>query len=283
MQDEEQDLDAIRLAGNSDIEGLFKFRPYHDKHRTRVKSVLLDNKIYFSLAASFNDPFDPRPYFTYESVERFQYHALRRINIDEEDAERREIKRRQVLSLSKPQIDEHYRQVTRDYYERLRNEYPMYCLSATRQNILQWSHYANGHQGLCIHFDHKRYPFAGSMMIDYEDQYPKVYIPRSLQQRWVFRRTLLTKSVDWKYEKEFRLIRFPEGAPGQHSDLGLQWTGHIAQLPPGCVTGITLGAMMSLPDQHELISICRALSDPIPVYKTVLSEQSYSLEFQQVA
>lgn len=283
MQDEEQASDSIRLAGNSAIDGLFKFRPYHDQHRDRVKSVLSDNEIYFSVAATFNDPFDPRPYFAYESVEHFRYHTVKRINADEQDLELRELKRRQILSMTKLQIDEHYARTTSQWYQELRSDYPMYCLSASRSNILQWAHYANGHQGLCIHFDHKRIPFAGAMAIDYEEDYPRVVIPWAAGQRWVFRRTLLTKSRGWTYEQEFRLIRFPEGAPGQHSDLGLKWTGNTAQLPPDCVTGVTLGARMSLPDQDELLSICRGRPNPIPVHRAVLSEQSFSLVFEQIA
>jgi hypothetical protein len=67
----------LRFAADADIDGLYKFRSYDGEHRARVNQILIHNQIYFSPARFFNDPFDPRPRFYYESVEKFKYEAGR--------------------------------------------------------------------------------------------------------------------------------------------------------------------------------------------------------------
>jgi hypothetical protein len=39
-----------------------------------------------------------------------------------------------------------------DLRKRLRNDVRILCLSANQRHPLQWAHYANGHQGVCVHF-----------------------------------------------------------------------------------------------------------------------------------
>jgi Protein of unknown function (DUF2971) len=273
-----------RLARVSDIDGLFKFRPYHAEHRDRVKDILLNDRVYFSVAATFNDPFDPRPCFRVKSID--QVVARMREWMDKNPAacptlEEREARLADLASKTPQQLEA----ILQTHNDQVRTRYPMYCLSANRGDILQWSHYANGHQGLCVHFDNRSDPFGRAREVDYESEYPTIEWPMGTEKdkNIALRRALLTKSTQWKYEREYRLIKFPPDAPVEESHLGLHWHGNVAEIPPQSIVGVTVGAAMGLADQHEIVAICRGRPHPVPVYRARLHPKTYSLAFEQIA
>jgi hypothetical protein len=115
---------------------------------------------------------------------------------------------REIEKMSKERIDRLYDDMTRDWYHQLRNDYPIFCMSANRGDILQWAHCANAHRGLCIHFDHKRPPFAVALAVRYTDDYPRLRISVLDRGQEAITTMLLRKSSHWTYEKEYRLIRY---------------------------------------------------------------------------
>jgi hypothetical protein len=76
------------------------------------------------------------------------------------------------------------------------------CLSATWNNILMWSHYADRHRGMCLAFDVK----------NSDQTFTKVKYSKTIQATPTFNgltpekmlSLLSTKSDDWKYECEWR-------------------------------------------------------------------------------
>jgi hypothetical protein len=80
-----------------------------------------------------------------------------------------------------------------------------------------WSHYGNSHRGFCIGFDSRklweyleankinREHHYGMFPVDYSNDYPVVMPSRDL--KVVFKNVLiriLTKSILWQYEREYR-------------------------------------------------------------------------------
>jgi hypothetical protein len=183
--------------------------------------------------------------------------------------------------MSKERIDRLYDDMTRDWYHQLRNDYPIFCMSANRGDILQWAHYANAHRGLCIHFDHKRPPFAVALAVRYTDDYPRLRIPVLDRGQEAITTMLLRKSSHWTYEKEYRLIRFPPEAGGW-ADLKLTWEGTSASLPPKTIVGVTLGAEMDSDSHLALLSVVRSMPNPVPVHKARLHPSRYELEVEQI-
>jgi hypothetical protein len=55
---------------------------------------------------------------------------------------------------------------------RLRNEFPMYCLTSDQRNVPMWAYYAGAHTGVCIHLDATIAPFGAAFKVFYEDEYP---------------------------------------------------------------------------------------------------------------
>ena len=80
-------------------------------------------------------------------------------------------------------------------------------MSAKRDNLLMWSHYADYHRGLCIEFKTTGGKLFGCDLqhIDYVVNYPKLSVYDEPDFEFV-EKCVRTKSADWKYEEEWRII-----------------------------------------------------------------------------
>ena len=75
-----------------------------------------------------------------------------------------------------------------------------------------WSHYADSHNGICIEFDIKRGGLFYNILlpVQYRKRYPKFelsdYQDEENTMFTMLQQAICTKSVLWKYEKEWRVI-----------------------------------------------------------------------------
>jgi hypothetical protein len=115
------------------------------------------------------------------------------------------------------------------------NEIGLYCLTEESASLLMWPHYADSHRGICLEFDTSQWPFNLAWSVRYSDEYPR--IDRSAETAdETLQKSLLTKSVCWSYEREWRLIMRNPSAEQLHgfggrSDDHAKWTR--AQHGPG--------------------------------------------------
>lgn len=111
------------------------------------------------------------------------------------------------------------------------------------ENILLWSHYADGHKGFCLEFDTTFYPFQGLEIniqgVHYKKEYPSTRSALAIFGNiWID--PLITKSSEWAYEREWRLI----------VDKGASFCNY----EPKALSGVYFGCLM--PDTQ--ISIIRS-------------------------
>ena len=81
------------------------------------------------------------------------------------------------------------------------------CFSENDKNILMWSHYANNHEGLVLEFDVAETieTFLPAFKVNYSSKYSTLsYLNKNKKEHLEL---LTTKSVDWEYEEEWRIIR----------------------------------------------------------------------------
>ena len=87
-------------------------------------------------------------------------------------------------------------------------------VSKTAQNTVMWAHYADKHEGAVIGIDFNNvylYPDTNGPSnlvmepVSYSKDRPKINIYSEVRFEEL-RKAFLTKSIDWKYEKEFRTI-----------------------------------------------------------------------------
>jgi hypothetical protein len=86
------------------------------------------------------------------------------------------------------------------------------CFSEQRDNLLMWSHYAAKHGGYCLEFDTRGEFWDGLRSVKYQANMPTAKQRLRKRGRGLDVTTfLLAKARDWKYEKEWRLIRVIAG------------------------------------------------------------------------
>lgn len=82
----------------------------------------------------------------------------------------------------------------------------MVCFSETYSNPLMWGHYADNHKGICLAFELNYQSLSKDIKlnkINYQKRrpnYTEIKDSKSLVQ------TMSSKSMDWSYEKEHRLL-----------------------------------------------------------------------------
>jgi hypothetical protein len=164
----------------------------------------------------------------------------------------------------------------------------MLSLAGNRNSILMWSYYAEGHTGLCVHFDSRLAPIGNAQRVDYQDEYPTISGPlASVNLESLLTTLLCTKSSAWRHEEEYRLINMPDGArPGARGvldDIFLRKTKNLMVLPPKYVVAVTIGASMPSPQIEALLRICYDRKPAIPVYKATPRRARFELDFEQIS
>ena len=104
-----------------------------------------------------------------------------------------------------------------------------------------WSHYADGHTGICIEFEATNQTefFGEAQPVIYQDEVPALnFLPASQDEK--MEAMLLTKAKHWEYEREWRIIHpYSELAPG-HGEK--RFALHL-------LSGVVFGCQF--PEEHE--------------------------------
>ena len=98
------------------------------------------------------------------------------------------------------------------------------CFSESYDSLLMWAHYANNHRGMCVEYDlleiNRRLRFSPVPVI-YSSERPLFHAFNQdtikADTLSVFIESLTSKSPEWSYEKEWRIIR-DDGACGINWD-----------------------------------------------------------------
>ena len=192
------------------------------------------------------------------------------------------------------EIREQIRTASNEAMEKSRNliskQCRVTCLSERMDSPLMWSHYANKHYGFCLEYDFthtmvKRYSdlnLAKIMLLPviYSEQRPlltkAITSPKFLAQYMKTKKLpneiiesivygMLFKSVDWAYEREWRII-------------GLNMKSPFMKLPPA--RKLFLGANIEDSTKDRLIEIAR--KKHIPIFQMYLAPDKYKFEYHKV-
>lgn len=136
-------------------------------------------------------------------------------------------------------------------------------LSETISQPLLWAHYADSHRGLALEFD-SQHPFFSRRRTEKDELYhlrKVVYANRTTAGRTLLNLTaedlLLTKTPEWSYEQEWRML-VPLSDATQVVSVADD-TIHLFALPPSAITAVVLGARSSAELRHRV-----AASLPVP-------------------
>jgi Protein of unknown function (DUF2971) len=165
---------------------------------------------------------------------------------------------------------------------------------------LMWSHYANNHSGLVLGFDETNEFFrsprhgqpddaGGARKVKYSSERPKFdpLIDMSLIDDLTdedaisfFDKMFFTKSQEWDYEEEWRMIK---GLKRADRILELPTENvYLFSIPPSCIVSIILGQRMDSETRQQVIEFSRTDKryTHVSVFQARSSTDKFAIEIQ---
>ena len=242
-------------------EHFFKYRPLN----SHTEDVILGSRIFFPSPAEFNDPFDGRIPLVMRGDEkqwRKYLHKLYRDFAPRTTPADRLLRVRRVIQSG------HFQSLEEMSFDHIVDKIGVLCLSANATSILMWAHYADAHRGVCLRFMPRNEFFLKAQRITYSEPYPTTTIFDDNLAR--MKAMLLTKSDDWSYEQEWRILEQDRG-PGEYP------------FPPSVLDAIIVGCRASKSDVERVIGLAdRSPSKPRVLYAR-RSNRSFRLEIGDAA
>lgn len=232
---------------------------FNKKWEARIENIFCNNEIYFAKPKELNDPLDSKVRLSYAGTDEQWKDFLYNWYIKNEPnllPEQRCYKVNNCL--------QNRNTIPNSLGYTFLEQMGVYCMSAIENDILMWSHYSNGHSGFCLEFDANNEFFGRAQRIDYPKEYPNVNFFTSSQ--WEKTQAmLLTKSDEWHYEQEWRIIDHNEGSG-------------IKDFPAKALTGVIMGCRMSKENKQKIINWCANRNPRPTLYKTRPIEKKFGFE-----
>ena len=249
---------------------------------SRSLENLRNNLFYFSSPATFNDPFDCKSLFTLEGSSDDDWRLFFNRSLEYNEPQFSKEQRLKKVEQHIQNGIHRDKKIQAEEFKKLTlaaNELGIVCLSQNRDNILMWSHYANKHKGFCLEFDKSILEtYFRCSKVHYKQKYPtfKEFVALSCKTDITELRNLFlfTKSKDWEYEKEFRLISEPD------SRTDKPWKRKI-EYPEESLVGIIWGCRMTEKDKEKVRNALTGKSTPISYYQAKKSDRAYSLKIEK--
>ncbi|MCH7989143.1 MAG: DUF2971 domain-containing protein [Planctomycetes bacterium] len=148
-------------------------------------------------------------------------------------------------------------------------------LSLTERNddILMWSHYADEHKGICIEFrtDIDSSFFVKAEPVAYSKKYPQLNLLEVVTNEKIRAAApwMLTKSVHWKYEREWRVLDFVAGRG-------------IRTFPAECLSGVYFGCRTPPDEKETVMAWVSAMPHSVAVYQATESPAHFRLDIERI-
>lgn len=206
------------MFNEEDVIYRYKYLPFNEGSL----DVLLSGTIKYSCPLNFNDPFDCMPYYNEEAINNI---AKTRPDLIRLAANQKGMSPGERLA-NKGKLVANMRKRFKDgsFSKAYLSGIGVVSLSSDPLNILMWSHYADYHKGFIVEF---RIPVKGyqndmelatnrllPFPVIYSEHRPQLNIGTE-EDREIINKSVLTKSVIWRYESEERVIDHDRG-PGIH-------------------------------------------------------------------
>jgi hypothetical protein len=155
-----------------------------------------------------------------------------------------------------------------EHTERFLNERGVACFTEKPDNLLMWSHYADGGRGMCLAFSTKEKLFEKARKVTYSGSIPSLNLESILsnEQDDSLIELYRTKSSHWSYEEEWRVI---------HEKAGTSWTYEASSLE-----AVYFGP--NVPDDLLQIALLILMGQNATVrfYKSRRSESDFRMIFE---
>ncbi|MDX2370710.1 MAG: DUF2971 domain-containing protein [Colwellia sp.] len=158
------------------------------------------------------------------------------------------------------------------------------CVCEVNNSLLMWAHYAKDHTGIVFGLDTNKLPreHYALQKVNYVKDFPSqdlkstvsCYLGRPNQEEQGSQRIkewMFTKSKEWEYEKEWRLL----------SNSSISKDNFLHKYDNQLIKEIYLGCSMPSKQKEHFAKLAREINKDIIIYETVLSETAYELKFDK--
>jgi hypothetical protein len=227
--------------------------------------------IWLSPPSQLNDPFECRPWLTFDATQEQIVASLARTllrrysNLTPEEVHARAL---QMFLTKKPTLD--WEQTRGGMIKKFSERIGLYCMSQVSNSILMWSHYAQDHLGYCLQFEATDFTpvFGGAQQVRYAEDLPSVDIFTTPTEDQVDR-IFTTKFVGWSYEQEWRLIDHERG-PGRRD------------YPAELLKGVIFGLRMPQEDRVQIRNWLEKRGHPVKLYEAIQDQRRFAIEVREV-
>ena len=261
---------------------LYRYRSMRSKG---VSRIFTHCELYFASPSQFNDPFDCSPPFSNDyDVEDLRTHfrmafpaILNGIGVKLNDPQlEAKIEERIAAIIHNDSFQSVIAQPFIDICFEENSKLGVLCLSESPDDIVMWSHYADGHQGIVLEFNKEELgsvsDFSYFKKVDYknnvvtlEDLNMNTDKPNELA-----RMILLMKTERWGYENEWRIIVDPSG----RKDVP---NCRIFTFPQRALTGVICGCNMTPQDKYAVRMWLNDGNHHAQMHQAIKENETYSL------
>ncbi|MGA9822359.1 MAG: DUF2971 domain-containing protein [Desulfobaccales bacterium] len=255
--------------------GIRKLYRYRSMGSLELEGIFKGGKIYLPKPTDFIDPFECRPRLTL-SLGRLGRDQYIKRSVDRIYPSAVKKTRERLIKEGKIILASNAEHIIKKVYDDFLDNTGLYCLSEVSDDILMWSHYADGHKGLCLEFDAIIDALANVMIfgtaikVTYSEERPILNIVK-IGEPAEYQKALLTKSNHWNYEKEWRVVNSPaEGGPGPKP------------FHPPSLTGVILGALISPENKHQVMELIKRYPTKLSLYQAKLNEIRFKVDIEPI-
>ena len=223
-----------------------------------TKSIL-DQTIRYSRPQDLNDPFECLP----------RYDRAEVVSLVEEKTNDPQQRDKCVESIMKRDFV--------DFFERM-NDFGVTSFSTSSTTILMWSHYAEQHKGLCIEYDSAKIETLA--MVQYAPTNERALCSVKEPSKTEATRALLTKGIEWSYEKEVR--RF-EGINKCNAIFNPSLNRFVftKDVQPETIRGIYFGLRSDPAWMDELCRYERGVNPDCRFFRAKRDTQKFEISFDE--
>lgn len=248
----------------------YRYRSLAGTGLERVREMVLNAEHYFTSPAKFNDPFDCRPVNRFngtdKEVRQYLDGLFAKFQPDQTPDQRlAEIDAILADPERDPRRPENLQLFGALFATVATDQTGMLCLSADPGVPLMWSHYADSHAGVCLGFDPQVSYFAIAQPVRYTRSRP-IVDPTVQNKAQMLDATLFTKSLDWAYEEEWRIVLT---------------SGSGKYMLENALRSIVVGAAISHEHFKEVLSWTKALARPVEIYRAFPSTCTFEVDLRR--
>ena len=245
-----------------------------------LNQTINHNIIYLSNPGGFNDPWDCRPHFhsdvddpqVKKEVIDFYVNAYNKAHPSGGKVDVG--KAIEELNRDTEKLKGFINKTSEGIAGDIDRQYRVYCLTENPCCVLTWGHYADKHTGVCLEFNVPNDVFSAAEKIFYEEEYPPFQFTDDSVETNV--KALTTKSMDWSYESEYRLIALDDGASLSAGGM-LVTKDNLLPIPDEALKAVIVGCLMPKENKDQIEALIKASGKAIKLKQAVRFPGRYGL------